>query len=121
MPQRSRGLPHLYIVLTDPEPDTQKAACVNLTSRKANCDITVVLRPRDHPFVTHESVVWYGKAQILDMTLVEKLVQMKTGEFICKMQEPCSEALLKRVCDGLMESEDVEHGVKEYCRKRWGL
>lgn len=121
LPRWSEGKPHLYVVITTPEPTTNRAACVNITSRKQDSETTLILQPGDHPFIDRESVVWYGKAEILDLTLVEALVRMRTDRFICAMREPCSEQLLKRICEGLLESEDVEHRVKDYCRLQWGL
>ena len=56
--------PHLWIVLTDPEGNPGEVVVVNLTSQRPGSDATVVLQRGDHPFVRHDTVVYYGDARM---------------------------------------------------------
>jgi hypothetical protein len=72
VPTSLESIEHLWIVLTDPELGTNKAACVSITKRRPHSETTVILSRGDHPFITRESVVYYQDAKILDLGLVQR-------------------------------------------------
>jgi len=120
LPKLSHLVEHLWIIITEPEPETNRAACVNITTRQRHSETTVVLQVGDHPFIKKgESVVYYVDAKILDLNLVEKILETKTAQFTCAQHQPCSAALLKRIQGGLLESKFASNGIKEYCAARW--
>jgi hypothetical protein len=121
IPETTSGVEHLYIVLTNPEPGTGRAVCVNLTGRQLDSDATVVVNVGEHPFVSKESVVFYQKAKALDMNKVEAALKAKMSRIVCKQHQPCSQAFLSRVQKGLLASKSSPHDVKRYCEQAWGV
>ena len=113
MPETQHGTEHLYIVISDPDPEG-KAVCVNVTTAYAFSEKTCVLQKGDHPFIEHESVIRYQYAKILDLSLVEKALSAKQSKFVCEQRQPCSNELLCRVQEGLERSKMVTRSVKEY-------
>ena len=90
---------------------------VNITSRKPhiNQDLTVVLNPGDHPYIAGESVVNYADARFVDnVGLIETSFIMNVGV----PQEPCSEALLKLLCKGLLISKHTKEEIIAYFKSR---
>ena len=68
------GVPHLWAVLTDPDKD-DTVVIVNLTTRQPHSDDTVILHPGDHPFVLHETVVFYQDACLAKTSALTKAVR----------------------------------------------
>lgn len=120
MPTPRTGIEHLWIVLTDPEPVTSLAVCVNITSRQSYSEITVILHPDDHPFITHESVIPFADALILAMDKVQQLIDAHPTQFTCIQHASCRDELLEQIRQGLLSSEMTPNKIKDYCRKSWG-
>lgn len=66
IPKSVNAVEHLWIVVTDPDPATFQSVCVNVTTSTGKFEKLVTLLPGDHPFIKHESVVFYADAQMLD-------------------------------------------------------
>jgi hypothetical protein len=79
VPKSSDQTEHLWIVITPPEVGTAKAVCVSVTTSRAYSETTAVLQRGDHPFVNHESVIYYQDARILDLNLVERALHAGIG------------------------------------------
>lgn len=109
-------IPHLWILLTDPDPSTNLAVIVSVTSLKSYSDKTVVLKKGDHPYLTHSSVVSYGHAREYRVDKIEKMIA--SGWPLC---DPCSDELLKAVQDGLLASPHTERRLKAVCQSAWNL
>ena len=58
--------PHLWIVVTQPDPQTHLCAIVSVTTLRNSKDQPVILRRGDHPFIRHDSTIFYGDAMIVD-------------------------------------------------------
>jgi hypothetical protein len=58
-PGSGNRIPHLWFIITDPDPVNHLCATVSLTTLKANKDQSVVLGPLDHSFINRASVVHY--------------------------------------------------------------
>jgi hypothetical protein len=61
---------HLWIVITEREPKTHEAVCVNISSTKTytpQADKTLELKPGVHPKITLPSVVYYKDARVLHL------------------------------------------------------
>jgi CTP:molybdopterin cytidylyltransferase MocA len=69
LPKSSSDTEHLWIVITEPDANGQ-SVCVNITTRQSYSETTVILKAGDHPFVTHESVIFYTDARIVDLLKV---------------------------------------------------
>ena len=119
MPKSARETEHLWIVLTYPDADDH-AICVNVTTRRARCDETVIIRPGDHPFIVKESVIHYEDARSIDLKLVDELLMRGSGgKFPCVRKESCTHNLLDRIRKGLLDSKLTPKGIKERCRPLW--
>ncbi len=120
LPTPRQNTPHLWIVITEPDAEG-KAICLNITTRQPFSETTVVLNAGDHPFITHESVVYYSDARSLDVRIVEEAMKGQHGfvDIVCQQHEPCSVQLLRRIQGGLLASPFVKRKIKDYCRALW--
>jgi hypothetical protein len=121
LPNSPEQRAHLWIVLTTPEPITYRAVCVSLTTRQPHSESTVILRPGDHPFIKRESIVHYALARWFSLIDVQQLIDIHTTQFTCEQHARCSDALLVYIQRGLLHSKMTPNGVKDYCRKMWGI
>jgi hypothetical protein len=107
--------PHLWIVVTQPDPRTHLCAIVSVTTLRNSKDRTVILRPGDHPFVRHDSTIFYGDAMIVDVLRLE--AEIAAG--LAVVREKCSAATLKLVQDGVVASPFTRPKILRFCRERW--
>lgn len=115
MKDRPGATPHLWIVVTEPHPETGEVVIVNVTTLRAHSNQTVVLRKGDHPFILHDSVVSYQDARIRKVGELSRAIDFgRAGK--C---DPCSEALLVRVQQGVCQDSTPNY-IREFCAERWG-
>ena len=74
-------------------------------------DRTTTLDVGDHPFLQHESNVDYGSARLISKS--QLALTAKQGSV--HIQPDMSPALLRRVCDGLLQSPRTIHFIKDFC------
>jgi hypothetical protein len=117
MPKRELATPHLWIVLTEPDAQTGLAVIVNVTSLQKHSDRTTILTAQEHPYISHDSVVLYADARIVDIRLIEQGIQ-DANRFIRPLA-PCNAELLKRVCDGVGDSPFTSEKVYNFCVEHW--
>ena len=117
LPKHESDPKHLWVVLTEPNTETGLAVCVNITTRQSYSENTVVLAPGEHPFIKHESVVYYSDAQELNLKELEAV--LNSHHAICEQRQSCDPALLEKIQQGLLVSQFVKKRIKEYCRKLW--
>jgi len=108
------GPPHLWFVLTDPDPS--KVVAARVVTARPHTDKTVILAAGDHPFVRHDSSVDYGSATFLVVGKVQAAI--KAGR--CHLQPDMSAALLEQVRKGLLASPRTMHAVVTHCREVFG-
>ncbi|MDT8369702.1 MAG: hypothetical protein RQ745_10880 [Longimicrobiales bacterium] len=89
---------------------------VSLTTRRRGSDLTVVLRPGDHPFVVRETVVFYADARLVVTEQLENLISAGATS----THAPCSPQLLERIQAGVFSSPFTPGLVRGYCRSRIG-
>jgi len=53
-----RITPHLWIVITTPDPVTHLCGIVSVTTLRNSKDQTIILQPGDHPFIRHQSTIF---------------------------------------------------------------
>jgi hypothetical protein len=100
---------HLHIVLTNPTPEGEVVtACICTRHRRS--ETVVCLDVGDHPFIKHPSVVAYHFAAIRKCSEIEKAIE--TGR--ARTQQRASDTLLRRIRSGLLESDFVPNGVREF-------
>jgi hypothetical protein len=107
-------IPHLWILVTDPHPDSQKAVIVSVTTLRSHSDQTVILRKGDHPYILHDSVVSYQDAQ--ELSVVKIQAQIDRGWPQC---DSCSDELLRKVQAGLLTSRFTKKSIKVICQQAW--
>jgi hypothetical protein len=121
MPKAARAIEHLWVIVTDVDPTTNKAVCVNVTTLQSHSDKTCVLKPGDHRFIKHDSVIKFSDAREMDVALVEQALRAQTTQFVCEAHDPCETELLIRIQQGLIDSKQTPKGIKATCKKLWGL
>ena len=52
---------------------------------------------------------------------IEAALGAKIKSFVCTQHDPCSEALLNRIQQGLIASKQTPKGIKATCKKLWGI
>jgi hypothetical protein len=107
--------PHLWIVVTQPDPRTRLCALVSVTTLRNSKDQTVILRPGDHPFIRHDSTIFYGDAMIVDARRLE--AEIAAG--LALVREKCSNATLRLVQDGVAASPFTRPKFLRFCREQW--
>jgi len=101
---------HLWIVLTPPSEG--EVVTVSVTTKRRHSETLVELHPGDHPFIVHDSVIAYSYARIRTVEEIE--IAVASGA--ARLHEPVSPEVLKRVCDGLIESDFTPYGIRNFYR-----
>ncbi len=109
------------MIITEIDQKTGTAVCVNVTSSYSHSDRTCILNVGDHAFIRHESVINFSDARQILIEHVERALSSQTSKFVCVAHQSCSDALLARIRDGLLQSRQTPKGIKEFCRKLWDL
>lgn len=104
---------HLWFVLTDPDPVTNKVVIVMLVTARRHTDKTIVLNHGVHPFVTHESNVAFGSADFIPLSRLQS--RLKSGSAV--MKSDMSQELLRDVRAALLASTRTPRYIKDYCRE----
>lgn len=112
------GVPsqHLWILITDPDPDTFLGAMVSVTTLRGTTDQTVILQPCDHPFVKRPSAVHFGDARLFDTRRVEEAIRAGGVH----LHQRCSAALIALLQDGALASPYTPNKVLEFCCRAYG-
>ena len=103
--------PHLWIVVTEPDP---LCVIVCLSTLRYNKDRTVVLRRGEHAFIEHDTAVLYAFAKIVDSNHLEQ--QILDG--LALPRDSCSERILKLIQDGLLASPNTPPKIERFYRER---
>lgn len=115
MPLPRTGVPHLWVVLTDPDPATRKIAVVMVVTEKKTTDKTVTLDIGDHQFIAHKSNIDYGGTHLYDVQRLEAAIVADDQA----LRENLKPKLLEKVRKGLYESTHTSDWVKDYCKSRF--
>jgi len=111
---------HLWIVLTNPDPDGW-ILLVNVTTAyshdKDHIDLTVSLNPKEHPFITKPSYVFYREAMTKQVSELE--AEEKAGRL--KMHAACSNDLIKLARSGVCASKHSQKQIKRFYEERKDL
>ena len=107
--------PHLWIVVTQPDPQTHLCAIVSVTTLRNSKDQTVILRLGDHPFIRHDSTIFYGDAMIVDALRLES--EIAAG--LALVRERCSKPTLKLLQAGVVASPFTGPKILRFCREHW--
>jgi hypothetical protein len=99
---------HLWIIITPPTEGEVVTVCMVTAHKKS--ERLVVLNVGDHPFIKHESIIAYRWSRIRAVDEIETAFLTKAA----KQREPMSESLLKKMQNGLLDSEFTPNGVLHY-------
>ncbi len=102
-------------MVTKPDPQTHLCALVSVTTLRNSKDQTIILRPGDHPFIRHDSTVFYGDAMIVDVRRLD--AEIAAG--LALGREKCSQPTLKLVQDGVAASPFTRPKILRFCRDQW--
>jgi hypothetical protein len=108
---------HLWLVLTDPDPTTQKVIMVALVTERAHTDKTVRLDIGDHRFVRHPSNIDFGTATFAPSAAL--LAGVSSGA--AALHEDLKASILRLVREGLLTSSRTPNAVKEHCAPLFGV
>lgn len=73
---------HLWIIITEPSKDSGTAVIVSITTRRAHSDLTLIVKPCDHPWIKHDSVVVFSDASIIDTIILEKRIRDYPDDYV---------------------------------------
>lgn len=84
---------------------------VSVTSVKPESphDPACIINAGEHPFITHESYVYYREPRIEPVAHVQSMV----ANSVWRSHEPCSPELLARIRSGLLSSRRVPRHIKK--------
>ena|SRR5438552_3579664 len=99
---------HLWVILSDPDLDSERIVLVNLTTYTIDEESHCILQKGDHPFVRHKTAVRYEEARIVSSAELSKLLKNHLTQ-----RERMSGAVLKRIRDGASKSDRL----REECRR----
>lgn len=109
LPRPGQETEHLWVLITRPDPQTNEAIMVNVTTLRPHSETTTILNPGDHPFVQKPSVIFYADARKVDVRLLDAAVS--SGSF--RANAAFQDAVLKRIQDGLLKSALTPKKIKD--------
>ncbi len=102
---------HLFILLTQPQADGRVLlTTVSSVPRGLPHDGTCLLYRGDHPFIRHDSYVFYARSRIEAQSAL--LNGVNQGVF--EAREAMEETLFARVCQGLTASRFTAPAIKTF-------
>ena len=102
---------HLWVVVAELPGAREELVVVSLTTKRDGSDTTTLLLPGDHPFIQHETVVYYADVRRFDKTDFVGRVESK----FFGIGEPFPPAVLGRIQRGLMASPFTPRSFKKLC------
>ena len=102
---------HLIVVITSPFNGEVVTAAI--TTRTPKSDTMVVLEPKDHPFIKHQSVVAFHYSAIRRVADVEQAVS--SGD--ASPRQDVETKLVTRIREACIESDFTSHEVRFFLRE----
>lgn len=116
VPSGPEEFKHLFAIAVGPKQfdgygGQPHVVMVSVTSIKQDFpyDPACVIKAGEHPFIAHDSYVYYRDPRIEPLVHVQTMVDSAVWQ--CK--EPCSPELLARIRKGLLESTRVPRHIKK--------
>jgi hypothetical protein len=105
--------PHLWIVCAENPEDADERVIFSITSDGPHVsDRSCELKPGDHEFIKHDSVVLFRKGAIVTVGTLQGW--MNRGNILLK--EAASAPLVQRICNAALESQFTPRDVKAILR-----
>lgn len=116
VPSGPEDYKHLFAIAVGPEQLDGHGArphviMVSVTTVKPEYphDPACVIRAGEHPFIVHDSYVYYRDPRVESVDHVEKMVLTS----VWQERDPCSAELLQRIRAGLLSSTRVPRHIKK--------
>ena len=103
-----QGVEHLWLLITNPHPQTHEAIMVNVTTLRPDSDKTMVLDVGDHPFIKKPSIIFYADARAVNVHLLDDA--LRRGTF--RPHAPFAATLVARIQVGLTSSPFTPKKIK---------
>ena len=89
---------HLWVILSDPNLNSDKIVLVNFTTIRGFDyeDLSCVLNVGEHRFIRHDTYVSYKDAIIVNLNNLEELKRSNS----ITLHDACEDGLLKKILDG---------------------
>ena len=110
-PLEEANIAHLWVIATNPN-NAGDFAVVSLTSLRGSQDQTLILRPGEHPFIKHETCVYYRTAEITTAKELHRRIRHGTA----KMKESVSAELLSEIVKGFTASDFTKNRVRQFIK-----
>jgi hypothetical protein len=101
---------HLWIIISNPEIDADRVLFLSLTSLDVTKENVCVILPGEHPFITHQTCVYYR--DIKEASLITLLRLRDAGRL--RLTDPVSAELLRRIREGISLSKEVKFKYIEF-------
>ncbi len=103
---------HLWFVLSDPSRTDGRVLIANMTSRRRDSDPSCILVPGDHPGVTCESAINYGRATITTESKINKGNKARPDCIV--FHSLADLKLVKRILEGAKVSRRISGEAKAF-------
>jgi hypothetical protein len=100
---------HLWIVISSATADGRIGVVSVTTYRPPDSDSTCVIREGEHPFIRHDSCVYYRRAELVAL---EPIASAKRDGSL-RQSTSLSRELLRRVQEGAIASRFVSRALKD--------
>ena len=101
--------PHLRVVISYPEKDSEKVLLVNFTGHEGEYrDDSCILEIGEHPFITKRTSICYKDASFATVGQLNKLLKLRKIE----KREPVSSAVLTKILEGADVTEFLTNKYK---------
>lgn len=108
LPKPGAEKEHLWILISNPDPQTGEAIMVNLTSQRPHSDTMTILQPGEHPFIDRPTVAFYADARFVNAALLDSSITQGVG----RSHATAPPALLRKLQSGLLASPFTPAKIK---------
>ena len=109
LPRNPADNRHLYVVI---HRAPEICVSVNFTTRKADSDLSCIVKAGEHKRIIHESVICYDR----EVTWPSEKIIAEAQYLIEVPREPVSKELLERIHKGALVSRYVAPWLRRACR-----
>ncbi len=114
----ARDIPeHIYFVLNDPMDfdgcPKQSCLVVNASTPHARSDGTCIIPAGCHPFIAHDSFIYYARANLETASQLE--IRVAKGH--CRDHQPIDSALVRKMLLGMVGSPRSARDHKAYAQR----
>lgn len=102
---------HAFVVLNEPVGNPPQVMMLSFSTKRRNSDMTCVVNPDEHPWLTNESFIFYARPLEVFVRDLDKYVE---SGYYSEVDE-CPTPLFERIIGGIMESPRSVPFLKSFC------